>query len=125
MTRADPPSPPGPCSPTGDAAAPDGGRLQIGPAGASVAVAPGQTLLEAALAHGLPLRSSCRNGTCRACRVPMRSGQVRYRIEWPGLSADEKAEGWILPCVALAVGDVVIEGGVLPRSPSPGGPEGP
>jgi len=34
---------------------------------------------------------------------------VRYRIEWPGLSREEKAEGWILPCVAEAASDVVIE----------------
>jgi ferredoxin len=35
---------------------------------------------------------------------------VRYRVEWPGLLAEEKAEGWILPCVALPdAGLVVIE----------------
>lgn len=32
-------------------------------------------------------------------------------IEWPGLSFDEKREGYILPCVALARSDLVI---VLP-----------
>jgi hypothetical protein len=37
------------------------------------------------------------------------SGEVRYDIEWPGLSAEEKAEGWILPCVAKPTSDVVIE----------------
>ena len=33
---------------------------------------------------------------------------MRYKIEWPGLSLDEKREGYILPCVAVAQGDLVI-----------------
>ena len=40
------------------------------------------------------------------CRLV--SGRVSYRIEWPGLSAEEKAEGFILPCVALPAGDLVL-----------------
>ena len=36
------------------------------------------------------------------------SGQIRYTIDWPGLLAEEKQDGWILPCVALADSDVVI-----------------
>ena len=35
-------------------------------------------------------------------------GTVRYKIEWPGLSLDEKREGYILPCVAVAETDLVI-----------------
>jgi hypothetical protein len=34
---------------------------------------------------------------------------VTYSIEWPGLSLEEKQEGYILPCVAKATSDVVIE----------------
>lgn len=60
------------------------------------------SLLDAARRAGFILPSSCRNGTCRTCLCQMRSGQIRYQIEWPGVSADEKKEGWILPCVALA-----------------------
>ena len=67
-------------------------------------------LLRAAELAGLTLgASSCRNGTCRACICRLVSGQVVYRIEWPGLSADEKREGYILPCVAHPLSDVVIE----------------
>jgi len=36
-------------------------------------------------------------------------GEIRYRIDWPGLSAEEKAECWILPCVAEAKGSIVID----------------
>ncbi len=66
-------------------------------------------LLQAAEQAGLTLlASSCRNGTCRACLCQLVSGQVVYRIEWPGLSLDEKREGYILPCVAHPASDVVI-----------------
>ncbi|HJV51071.1 MAG TPA: 2Fe-2S iron-sulfur cluster-binding protein, partial [Noviherbaspirillum sp.] len=58
---------------------------------------------------GLRLPSSCRNGTCRACMCRMTSGQVRYRIAWPGLLPEEKAQGFILPCVAYAASDLVID----------------
>ena len=67
------------------------------------------TLLLAAEQAGVWLRdSSCRNGTCRTCICRLVSGQVVYRIDWPGLSLDEKREGFILPCVAYPASDVVI-----------------
>jgi len=68
----------------------------------------GQTILEAALVAGIKLPSSCRNGTCRACMCKLLAGEIRYRIEWPGLSFEEKAEAWILPCVAEVRGAVII-----------------
>lgn len=66
-------------------------------------------LLQAALRAGIDLPSSCRNGTCRTCICRLLDGQISYRIEWPGLSAEEKHEGFILPCVAYPLSDVVIE----------------
>lgn len=82
--------------------------LTLLPGDVSVACAPQQTLLQAALAAGLELRSSCRNGTCRACIARLRQGRVTYAIEWPGLSADEKEDGYVLPCVARAASDVTL-----------------
>lgn len=64
---------------------------------------------ELANVNGFKLASSCRNGTCRTCICQLRSGAVAYRIEWPGLSLEEKREGYILPCVAYPLSDVVIE----------------
>jgi ferredoxin len=55
--------------------------------------------------------SSCRNGTCRTCIGQLHSGQVRYAIEWPGLSADEKSQGYVLPCVAYPCSDLVVQQG--------------
>ncbi len=82
--------------------------LQLVPGGAAIAAPAHQTLLASALAAGVELDSACRNGTCRVCMRRLASGRVRYRIEWPGLSAEEKAEGYILPCVALPECDVVL-----------------
>ena len=67
------------------------------------------TLLEAADMGRVQLPSSCRNGTCRTCICRLLSGQVTYTIEWPGLSAEEKAEGLVLPCVARPLSDVVLD----------------
>lgn len=96
-------------------------RLQIEPLGAVLAVPAGQTLLLAARAAGVRLPSSCRNGTCRACLCRLVDGRVRHAIEWPGLSAEEKAEGCILPCVALAETDLVLQApGARWLEPTPG-----
>ena len=55
--------------------------------------------------------SSCRNGTCRTCIGQLQSGQVRYGVEWPGLSSEEQADGYVLPCVAYPCSDVVLRQG--------------
>jgi len=66
------------------------------------------SLLEAAAFAHVRLPRSCRNGTCRTCLCRLASGRISYRIEWPGVSAEEKAEGLILPCVAVAETDLVL-----------------
>lgn len=68
-----------------------------------------QTLLQSALAAGIEMLSSCRNGTCRACIRQLERGEVSYSIAWPGLSGEEKAQGYILPCVALPQSDLVLK----------------
>jgi ferredoxin len=67
-----------------------------------------ETVLQAALRSDVQLASSCRNGTCRTCIAMLHTGHIRYRIEWPGVSAEEKAEGYFLPCVAEAQSDLVM-----------------
>ena len=69
---------------------------------------PDRPLLDSLEQGGIAWPSSCRNGTCRTCIGKLQSGRVHYRIEWPGLSVEEKAEGCILPCVAYPLGDVVL-----------------
>ena len=79
------------------------------PLGASFSAQEDTTLLPAQEAAGFHAPSSCRNGTCRTCLCRLREGTVAHTIEWPGLSFDEKREGYILPCVALARSDLVVD----------------
>lgn len=83
--------------------------IHLQPSGTVIPAAPGHTVLQAALAAGLALPSACRNGTCRACLSRLLAGEIRYVIEWPGVSAEEKAEGYFLPCVACPQTDIVME----------------
>ena len=84
-------------------------KLRLEPGVAALAAPSHQTLLESAGQAGLEMSSSCRNGTCRVCLRQLISGQVRYLIAWPGLSAEEKAQGFILPCVAYPDSDLVLK----------------
>jgi ferredoxin len=83
-------------------------RARIVPAGTAFDAPAGQPLLLSAAAAGIELPSSCRNGTCRTCICQLLEGSVRYRIDWPGLLPEEKAQGFILPCVAHPQSDVVF-----------------
>lgn len=92
--------------------------IRLAACGTVFPAGPGKTVLQAALDAGVRLPSSCRNGTCRACLCRLLSGDIVYRIEWPGLSADEKAEGLILPCVALPLSDLLIDQPAAARVPA-------
>lgn len=83
--------------------------IVLQPAGLAFEADGDTSILHAAEAAGIELPSSCRNGTCRSCICRLRSGAAAHLIEWPGLSFDEKREGWILPCVAVARGALEIE----------------
>ncbi|MBY0410315.1 MAG: 2Fe-2S iron-sulfur cluster binding domain-containing protein [Burkholderiaceae bacterium] len=74
---------------------------------------PEQPLLLSMEQGGIDWPSSCRNGTCRTCIGQLVSGTVRYAIEWPGLSAEERAEGCVLPCVAYPQSDVTLQGSAV------------
>ena len=82
------------------------GRME--PEGQTFDAWPQQTLLDAMEQGGLRWPSSCRSGTCRTCLGTLQQGQVRYAMEWPGLSPEEKAKGCVLPCVAYPMSDVVL-----------------
>ena len=90
----------------------------VRPAGLAFEAAPSEPLLLAARRAGIELPASCRNGTCRTCICRLADGQVSYRIEWPGLTREEKEEGYILPCVAYPESDIemiVPAARLLPR----------
>ena len=83
-------------------------RVTLLPDGASFDARGDRPILRSALDQGVPMLSSCRNGTCRTCLARLVIGRIDYEIEWPGVSDDEKREGLILPCVARPLSDLVI-----------------
>ncbi len=71
-------------------------------------VTDGDTLLEAGLAAGATMPFSCAMGGCAACRVKVVEGQVV--MEEPNcLTAEERAEGYVLACVGRAASPCVGE----------------
>lgn len=83
-------------------------RVTLLPGGERFDAPADETVLLSALAAGIPLPWSCRNGTCRTCISHLVAGRIEHRIAWPGLSLEEKAEGFILPCVAEPRSDLTI-----------------
>ena len=79
--------------------------------GQQVDVTYNDTLLDSLEMGGVNWLSSCRNGSCRTCIGQLLEGTVRYEVEWPGLSAEEKAEGYVLPCVAKPCSNVKLKPG--------------
>lgn len=85
-------------------------KVSVQPAGREFTVEPGQTILDAALAAGMVLPYSCRNGTCSTCRGRVVSGSYEAgpapdRI----LDPADRAQGYTLLCQAHPTSDVVIE----------------
>lgn len=68
-----------------------------------------ESLLDAALRHGVNLPYSCRTGRCNTCRCRLVEGQTSLRHDELGLTDAEKQAGWILSCARRAVTDVVVQ----------------
>ncbi len=63
-----------------------------------VVVAAGRTMLEAGLAAGVPMPSSCTVGSCGECRIRLLRGEVRGTVE----------DGGVLACVSYPLTDTVV-----------------
>jgi CDP-4-dehydro-6-deoxyglucose reductase, E3 len=84
--------------------------VRIIPHGRSISVPEQLPVLAAAQLAGLPLPHSCRSGRCGSCRARLLSGRIEYPAGPPlGLSAQEREEGYVLLCQALARSDLVVE----------------
>jgi CDP-4-dehydro-6-deoxyglucose reductase, E3 len=76
------------------AEASSGRRVRLEPSGHEFDVAPGETLLEAALRQAIGLPYGCRNGACGACKGILRSGELEYgEYQERALHPNEKAAG--------------------------------
>lgn len=74
----------------------------------SVVVEPGQTLLDAGLAAGLPMPYSCTVGNCGDCLVKLRGGEVA--MNGPNcLTAQQKSDGYVLTCVGFPLSKATVD----------------
>jgi CDP-4-dehydro-6-deoxyglucose reductase len=87
-----------------------GRRVRLEPSGHEFDVAPGETLLEAALRQAIGLPYGCRNGACGACKGILRSGELEYgEYQERALHPSEKAAGKALTCCTHPLTDIVFE----------------
>ncbi|MBY8889046.1 2Fe-2S iron-sulfur cluster binding domain-containing protein [Streptomyces sp. PTM05] len=84
----------------------------------SAVVEPGQTLLDAGLATGLPMPYSCTVGSCGECMVRLRSGEVA-QPEQTCLTPQQRAEGYVLACVGCPLSRVTLDIGDPPGPDEP------
>ena len=85
-------------------------RLHIEPSGRVLEVAPGESVLEAALRQGVALPYGCRNGACRSCRGRVLEGTVHYPDGPPkALQPSDHADAFVLLCAAHLHADARIE----------------
>ena len=85
-------------------------RVTVQPSGNTFTVPEGDTILAAALNEGFHLPYGCRNGACGSCKGKLVAGEIDYgKYQHTALSADERAAGYALFCVAKPLSDVTIE----------------
>ncbi|HYO68789.1 MAG TPA: iron-sulfur cluster-binding domain-containing protein [Archangium sp.] len=77
-------------------------------AGVSTVQVAGQTLLQAAREAKLPLDSLCERGVCGTCKVRVCSGAMESG-EALALSEQERADGYVLACVARPASAATVE----------------
>ncbi|MGI8946835.1 MAG: 2Fe-2S iron-sulfur cluster-binding protein [Ornithinimicrobium sp.] len=69
---------------------------------------PGTTVLEAAKAAGVSIRSACGQGLCSTCKSDLVSGNVDIQHSG-GIRPREIAQGKFLPCCSYLQGDLVVD----------------
>jgi phenol hydroxylase P5 protein len=85
-------------------------QLTIDPIGATIEVAEGQTVLDAALRQGIYIPHACCHGLCGTCKVQVCDGEVDHGHANPFALMDfERDEGKALACCATLQCDTTIE----------------
>ena len=69
--------------------------------------AEGDTILNAALKHGIDFPFACKGGVCSTCRARLQEGKVQMDVNY-ALESDEVAKGFILTCQSHPLTDQVF-----------------
>lgn len=81
-------------------------QVKLQPSGHQFPVQSGESILEAALHHGIGLPYGCRNGACGSCIATLISGKVHYPDGAPEATVDEDQ---IVVCQAHPKTDIAIQ----------------
>ncbi len=85
-------------------------KVQVQPSGHEFTTEGNESILDAALRHGLAFPYGCRGGACGACKGKLISGEISYDDNEPmAITEDEMADRQVLFCVARPTSDVVME----------------
>ena len=82
-------------------------RVRLEPAGRVIEAGEDEDILTAAARQGMPLPSSCLEGSCTTCTGRLLEGVVEQDRAL-ALRDQEKARGFVLLCVARARSDCVV-----------------
>ena len=93
--------------PTAAASSTGAPSLTLQQTGVTVQVPRDQSLLEVAEMAGASIPSSCRAGVCMTCRTRLLEGEVSCDSD--SLDEEDRASGYILPCVSWAKGDCALD----------------
>lgn len=89
-------------------------KVTVMPSGIIFNAKDGESILDAALRHGISLPYGCRNSVCGACKGKLLEGKINYDgVEPAGLNPAERDAGYSLFCRALPQSDITIESKLL------------
>lgn len=83
-------------------------KVEFSKNGTSIQCAPDQFVLDAGMAAGMRLASSCRKGLCGTCKSKLISGKVDMK-HGGGIRQREIDQGFFLPCCSKPLTDLVVE----------------
>jgi len=82
-------------------------QVTVLPSGLSFQVESNETILDAALRHGIDFPFRCKQGVCTSCVCRLRSGSVSYLSPEP-LSDLDKSQNFTYCCLAYAESDLTL-----------------
>lgn len=83
--------------------------IRFAQSGKEVTATEPTAILDMAEQAGVPLESSCRSGSCGACKYRLLEGEITYQGDPEALDEGDRANGYILTCIAQPVGRAVID----------------